>query len=54
MKKKKKKEGEEGSGMKREKWRQWGEEEEYIRFCKFRFMKLNFDDLLQNTDKNSS
>jgi len=38
-------------GRKREKKRrQWGEEEEYIRFLKFRFMKLNFDDLLQNTE----
>ena len=37
-------------GRKREKnMRQRGEEEEYIRFFKFRFMKLNFDDLLQNT-----
>ena len=36
-------------GRKREKKRrQWREEEEYIRFFKFRFMKLNFDDLLQN------
>lgn len=38
-------------GRKREKKRrQRGEEEEYIRFFKFRFMKLNFDDLLQNTE----
>ena len=38
-------------GRKREKKRrQWGEEEEYIRCFKFRFMKLNFDDLLQNTE----
>lgn len=57
MKKKKRERGggrhEKGEmkGRKREKKRrQWGEEEEYIRFLKFRFMKLNFDDLLQNTE----